>query len=121
MKRRLAAGEADARDVRGVARFADYSPQKIDGKKLSMRAVEILVRAKAVAAMQVADIRELHAQTPWSIVTIERSLSLHQVILHTWDWGGPDATALRYWPAHTQTPLGWGQYRHAVASGDRSH
>src|SRR6185369_3470320 len=47
MKRRLAAGEADARDVRGVARFADYPPQKIDGKKLSVRTIEVLVRAKA--------------------------------------------------------------------------
>src|SRR6185503_16958628 len=77
MKSRLAAGKADSRDVCRVARFADHSPQKIDRKKLSVRTIEIIVRAKAVAAMQVADIRQLHAQTPWSIVAVERGLSLH--------------------------------------------
>ena len=34
---------------------------------------------KTVTAMEVAYVRQLHAQTPWSIIAVERSLSLHEL------------------------------------------
>ena len=77
MKRRLAAGETDSRDIRGGARFADYASQEIDRKEFCVMAVEVVVSAKSVTAMEIADIRQLHTQTLWSIIAIERSLCLH--------------------------------------------
>ena len=77
MKRRLAAGDVDLRDVCDFARFGDNASQEIDGKEFGVRAVEIVFGAKTVAAMQVADVGEFHAQALGTIVIAERGICLH--------------------------------------------
>ena len=63
--------------LRGRASFADYSSQQFDRKELGMLAVEIFVSAKTVAAMKIADVGQLHAQTLWSIIPAEGGLCFH--------------------------------------------
>ena len=56
MKCRFATGEVYARDVsRGVG-VGYYSLQQIEWEKLGVRVVEIVVGAKAVAAVKIADV-----------------------------------------------------------------
>jgi hypothetical protein len=57
---RLATSEADPRDIRCSASFANYSSQEIDRKEFCVMAIEVVVSAKAVTAMEIADIRQLH-------------------------------------------------------------
>jgi hypothetical protein len=81
MKGWLAAREVDVGDVGYSASFANHSSQQVDGKKLSMWSVEIFISTKTITAMKIADVCQLHAQTPWSIIAAERGLCLHQLKL----------------------------------------
>src|SRR5215213_599551 len=79
MKSWFAASEVDLSDIRYRASFVNDAAQKIQGKELGMLAVEVFVGAKAITAMKIADVGQLHAQTPWSIITGKRGLCLHQL------------------------------------------
>jgi hypothetical protein len=77
MKRRFAAREVDARDLRGGAGFVDDSTQQLERKELGVMAVEIVFGTKAVAAMEIANVSQLHTQSLWTIVVTEVAVSLH--------------------------------------------
>ena len=77
MKRRFAAGEVDACDLRGGAGFVDDATQQFKWKKLRVMAVEIVFGTKAVAAVEIADVGQLHTQTLWTIVVTEVAGSFH--------------------------------------------
>jgi hypothetical protein len=77
MKSRFAAREIDMRDVCGCASFADYAAQKFQRKELGVIVVEVVFGAKAVAAMKIADVCELHTQPMWTIVVTEVALRFH--------------------------------------------
>jgi hypothetical protein len=78
VKRRLAPREVDARDVRGFASFADDAAQELEREKLGVAVVEIIFGTKAVAAMKIADVGELHTQAMWTIVVTEVAFTFHE-------------------------------------------
>ena len=77
MQCRLAAGEVDACDLRCRASFVDDAAQQFERKELRVMAVEIVLGTKAVAAMKIADVGQLHAQTMWTVVVTEVASSFH--------------------------------------------
>ena len=79
MKCWLAAGEIDARDVRGCACFVEHATQQRQRKKFGVVIVEIVFGTKAVAAMKVADVGEFHTQPMWTVVVAEIAV-LHWVV-----------------------------------------
>jgi hypothetical protein len=77
VERRLAAGEIDASDSGGFACFVDYAAKQFYRKKLGVVAVEIVFGTKAVAAVKIADVGELHTQTLRTVVVAEVVVGFH--------------------------------------------
>jgi hypothetical protein len=68
MERWFATGKTDMRHIRGVTRLVNNASQQIEREEFGVRAVKVLVGAKAVAAVQIADVGQLHAQASWTII-----------------------------------------------------
>src|SRR5690242_19785858 len=77
MQRRLTAREVNVRDLCRFARLVDHAAQQRERKELGVMAVEIVRGAKAVAAMKITDVGQLHTQTMWAIVVVDVAISLH--------------------------------------------